>query len=137
MATKTPIRLSGVFSDPELIELPDGRLIPVRPIDGIGFDLYTEMEADPEKGNLIWDITARCLPSLTLKEVKGFTPAECAAVVAVAVGQVKLVLDLVEQTSKNGNAPVTTAEPGAQRSSTLSDSSSSASQESAAEHSVT
>jgi hypothetical protein len=68
---KSPVKLSAVFAgDVEQVELPDGRIVNVRPVDGIGFDLYSEMEADRSKGHLIWEIAARCLPSLSIAEVK-------------------------------------------------------------------
>jgi hypothetical protein len=128
---KSPVKLSTVFgNEPDQVELPDGRVIDVRPVDGIGFDLYNEMEADKSKAHLLWQLTARCLPSLKEHEVKTLTPAECAAVIAVALGKVKEVQELAEQIAGNAQAP-TTAERERQGSSTLSDSSASASQETA------
>jgi len=113
------------------VELPDGRIVDVRPVDGIGFDLYSEIEADPSKGAKIWEIAARCLPSLTLDEVKTLTPSECAAVIAVALGKVKEVQKLAEEVAGKSAAP-TTAEPESPRSPTPSDSSASASHDNAA-----
>jgi hypothetical protein len=122
---KSPVKLSAVFAgDVEQVELPDGRIVNVRPVDGIGFDLYSEMEADRSKGHLIWQIAAGCLPSLTIAEVKRLTPAECAAVIAVALGKVQLVQRWAEELPGNAPAP-TTAEPGSRSSPTPSDSSAS------------
>jgi hypothetical protein len=80
-------------------------VIDVRPIDGLGFDMYRDMEEDPAaNAHLMWQIAARCLPSMKLEEVKAFTPQECMAVVAVAAGRVALVEELAREMEGNGEA---------------------------------
>lgn len=130
--SKAPVRLSTVFREErETVEFPDGRIFPVRPVDGVGFDMFTEMEADNSKGNLIYDIAVRCLPTAPEKDVRGLEPFEAAAVVVIGMGKVKLIQRMAEaMAEKNAEAP-TTAEPEPQRSSTLSDTSTSVSSETA------
>src|SRR3954465_15288698 len=105
--SKKPVKLSAVFSEePDQVELADGRIVNVRPIDGLGFDMYRDMEEDPAaNGHLVWQIAARCLPSLKIEEVKAFTPQECMAVIAVAAGRVALVEQLASELEGNGLAP--------------------------------
>src|SRR4051812_26777580 len=109
--SKKPVKLSAVFSEePDQVELADGRIVNVRPIDGLGFDMYRDMEEDPAaNGHLVWQIAARCLPSLKIEEVKAFTPQECMAVIVIAVGRVQLVQDLAEE--MEGNVSAVTVAP--------------------------
>jgi hypothetical protein len=122
MSKKKPIRMADLFSDLEQVELRDGRIIDVQPIDGTGYDLLAEMEGNPERAGNAWTIVARCLPALSEIEVKSLNPAECAAVIAIAMGKVQAVQEWAASLPGNGQAPKT-AEPEPQRSSTPSDSS--------------
>jgi hypothetical protein len=57
--------------DVDQVELPDGRVVDVRPIDGIGFDLYSEMEADRSKGGSdLADQLRAAFPVSPIAEVK-------------------------------------------------------------------
>jgi hypothetical protein len=122
MTRKAPVRLSALFAEPEQVELRDGRVVDVAPIDGIGFDLYESLKEETANLDLVWELTGRCLPSLTLEDVKQLRPAECAAVLAIATGQVDKVLELAATIQGNDQAPATT-EPEPQSFSTPPDSS--------------
>lgn len=98
MPRKPPVRLAELNTEPrEQIELPSGRVVDVRPIDGICMDLLSEMDADNTKGALVYDVVERCLPDVAREDVRALLPAEAAAVVVVAMGRVEVLRELAEK----------------------------------------
>ncbi|HWL41024.1 MAG TPA: hypothetical protein VNO75_12385 [Gemmatimonadaceae bacterium] len=140
---KTPVKIASlarVIAPPEEVELPDGTIVPVRPFDALGYELFIAIEADPAgMGDKVWDLTHLAIPKdardaagnpLTAEQlverIKGLTPVECRVIVEVAAGRINEVKALADAILGNAPAP-TTAEPETQRSPILSDSSASGS----------
>lgn len=139
---KKPVDVAGVaimIAPLEEAVLPDGTIAPVHLLDGGGYQLWLNIEADPgEHGNRIWDLVRLCLKHdvdgrpITDDQIRSLNPVQCSVISEIAAGRIQQVQALAEVMSGNAEAPVTTAEPEPPRSSTLSDSSASASGESAA-----
>lgn len=69
--------------DSRLAVVLGGREIPVKPIDGIGFQLITGLTAETGTEKM-YEVAARCLPSLQREDVLALTPAQVGAVVKLA-----------------------------------------------------
>jgi len=87
------------------LQLPDGREVAIRQIDGIGMQLLqAAQEGDVA---LFWEAAARCLPDMAHDDVMKFTITQAVRVVEVASGQAERVLAAVERPA----APVETGPP--------------------------
>ena len=81
-------------------EHPKGRWVAVRPIDGKGYQLYREFQQTKDVA-LLWPIARRVLPEATQEEIDALTPAQCVAVISIAVGKA----DAVQAVLKNAARP--------------------------------
>lgn len=86
------------------IQLPDGRIVQIRQIDGVGMQLAQLAQDD---ASLMWDIAIRCLPDLTAAEVRDFTASVVSNIVKIASGSAQGVLDALGESE----APAATGTP--------------------------
>jgi hypothetical protein len=116
---RTAIRLADLERTVGEVELPTGRIVGVREFDGTAAQMARELDtlmaavqkaADdgtepPDVADhleTLWDITARCLPTATVEEVRGLTPVQCWAVIKIAGGKAAEV----ERILGNGSGPL-------------------------------
>lgn len=105
-----PINLAKLDQPVGSIELPGGRIVPVHEADGIVYRALEEMgqaveevmagnpgAAEKLKERTLWELAARCLPSLSAGEVQELTPTECGIVLRMAQGRIKELMEAVEQ----------------------------------------
>jgi hypothetical protein len=119
----TVASLTSLFGPPEELELSDGSVVPVRPFDALGFELFEQIQKDPDThGMEMWDLAAAALPTAKIEVVRRLTFPECMAVLFVAAGRIRDVQAFAERISGNAGAP-TTAELETPRSSSPSDTS--------------
>jgi hypothetical protein len=112
---KEPVKiasLSTIFAPPDEVELPNGAVVEIRPLDALGYELLQEIETDPAKnGARIWDLVRECLPaSVSDETVKKLTPGECGVITLVATGRIKEVEALAERMGKAEASTVETPE---------------------------
>lgn len=86
------------------LKLPDGRVVEIRQIDGVGMQLAQLARDD---ASLMWDVAMRCLPGLTADEVRGFTASVVSNIVRIASGTAESVLTTVGES----DAPAATGTP--------------------------
>jgi hypothetical protein len=92
------------------LQLPDGRTVAIRQIDGIGMQILNQTQQG--EFQLIWDVAARCLPELTIEQVRAFTLTQARQIVEVACGSAERVLaDIERPTAPAETGP--TAQPSA------------------------
>ena len=113
MTTKS-MSLAALEEPCPALNLPDGRQVAIRQIDGIGMQLLQAAQnGDP---TLFWDAAVRCLPALTVDEVRNFTLSQVVRVIEIASGQAERVLAEIQRPTapaETGTLPPTSLTPSA------------------------
>jgi len=88
-----PLLLATIDERCPDLEMPDGRLVPIREIDGIGMQLLLAMNTQEHPDVTYWHIAERVLPDLSHDEVFGMTLSQVVRIVSIACGTAVKALD--------------------------------------------
>lgn len=108
--TKRIIKLAHIDPSVEEVELPSGRVVPVRPADAGAFELAIEVidvangrrDATPDDLKTLLKAVKRMLPDATAEEVEQLTVPMLSAVVLIATGRAAEVYALLGESSAPG-----------------------------------
>ena len=109
------VRLAELEADLPTVELPGGEEVTVRRLDGVAAGLWYEWsraESDDDRDpRILWQVAARCLPSVAAEVVEGLTAPQAAAVIAVASGNVEKVLEALKGGMRVEDIPALACDP--------------------------
>jgi hypothetical protein len=100
------LRLADLDRALEPVELPNGRVVPVKEMDAGAFELYEILKGDEGDTAVALELMERVLPDATPDEIRSLTPAMMQGVLMIAAGKIAQVHEMIA-----GNAAGTVVEP--------------------------
>jgi hypothetical protein len=100
------LRLADLDRALEPVELPNGRVVPVKEMDAGAFELYEILKGDEGDTAVALELMERVLPDAKPDEIRSLTPAMMQGVLMIAAGKIAQVHEMIA-----GNAAGTVVEP--------------------------
>jgi hypothetical protein len=104
-----PLRLVDLEKSAGEIELPNGRTVAVRPIDGTGVGLWLSIMDKTAKDADIWRLARRLLPDATEEEIGSLSITMVTIIVQISYGFLDSVLAYAASLEGKATAPMPTA----------------------------
>jgi hypothetical protein len=99
------LRLADLDRALEPVELPNGRVVPVKEMDAGAFELYEILKGDEGDTAVALELMERVLPDAKPDEIRSLTPAMMQGVLMIAAGKIAQVHEMIA-----GNAVGTAVE---------------------------